>query len=177
MPGQAVGGAGNPYARAQSALATGKSTLKISMYAMIGIGGLCMVGGLVWLITGSIGGGLGMLVAGAVTIGSAFTLPKFMGQMNQATSMVDGLAAKAQLAQTGLPAHASVVSMQQTGRMVNFNPEAALVLDVTHPHTQARYQVQTTAVVPQMNIPQVQPGMQIHVRINPQNPMDVALPF
>jgi hypothetical protein len=48
--------------------------------------------------------------------------------MSQSTAMVDGLAAKANLAQSGLPAQATVQHAQQTGRMVNFNPEVAVRL-------------------------------------------------
>jgi hypothetical protein len=33
------------------------------------------------------------------------------------------------------------------------------------------------AVIPQMNIPQFQPGAMVHVRVNPANPHDVAVVF
>jgi hypothetical protein len=185
MPGQpgmagpmgAAPGA-NPYAQAQAALKTGNTTMKIAQYSTAGIGALCAIGGIIWMIMGEIGGGVGMLFTGIVMVAVAFAfMPKFMGMMNQATGMVDGLAAKANLAQTGLPATASVMQVQQTGRMVNYQPECAVSLNVTHPHTGAQYQVQTTGVIPQINIPQVQPGAQIQVRIDPTNPMNVALAF
>ncbi|MCA9622754.1 MAG: hypothetical protein KC731_27230, partial [Myxococcales bacterium] len=177
MAGAAPGGAPhNPYAQAQSALATGSNTLKITQYALIGVGALTAISGLFWMIMGSFIGGLSTLITGVVLAVVAFTvLPQFMGMMKQSTAMVDGLAAKAQLAQTGLPATASVIAVQQTGRMVNYNPEVSATLQVTHPQTGASYQVQSTSVVPQIAIPQVQPGAQVPVRINPQNPMDVVL--
>jgi Protein of unknown function (DUF3592) len=177
QPGMQAGGA-NPYAQAQAALKTGNTTMKAAQYGTAGIGALCAIGGIIWLISGSISGGISMLFTGAVMVAVALlVMPRFTGMMNQATGMVDGLAAKANLAQTGLPATASVIHVQQTGRLVNYNPEVAVTMTVTHPHTGAQYQVQTTSVVPQISIPQVQPGAQIQVRIDPANPMNVALAF
>jgi len=150
--------------------------MKITQYAVAGVGALLAVGGIIWLITGNVAGGISLLGSGVVMVAVGFlVMPKFMGMMSSATTMVDGLAGKAQLAQTGLPATGSLLQVQQTGRMVNFNPEVAVTVQVTHPNTGASYQVQTTAVVPQISIPQIQPGAQVQVRINPNNPMDVAL--
>jgi hypothetical protein len=42
---------------------------------------------------------------------------------------------------------------------------------------QGPYQVQTTAIVPIMSIAQFQPGRVVNVRVNPQNPHDVAVVF
>jgi hypothetical protein len=166
----------NPYANAQAALATGNSTIKIAQYAVIGMGALCAIGGLVWLITGAVSGGISMLVSGGIMIAvGLLVMPKFVGMMGSATSMVDGLAAKAQLAQTGIPAMGQLLHVQQTGTMVNYNPEVVATVQVTHPQTGASYQVQTKSVVPQIAIPQIQPGAQVQVRINPHNPMDIAL--
>ena len=173
MPGAAPH---NPYAQAQDALKTGKGMMKIGQYALIGFGVLTLLWGIYWLISGVIIGALSTLFTGVILIVVAlFVYPKFTGMMNQATNMVDGLAAKSQLAQTGIPATASIVAAQQTGRMINYQPEVAFTLQVTHPNTGASYQVQTTSVVQQLQMPQVQPGGQVQIRINPTNPMDVAL--
>ncbi|MEM9692009.1 MAG: hypothetical protein AAGA56_05670, partial [Myxococcota bacterium] len=174
--GAPAGAAHNPYAQAQSALKTGNQTLKIAQWAVGVFGGLMLVGGLVWTISGNFGGGIGLLVGGGVMIFTAiFQMPKFLGMMKQSTAMVDGLAAQSQLAQTGIPAQAQIIHVQQTGTMVNMNPQVAVSLNVTHPQTGAAYQVQTTAVVPQISIPQFQPGAMIQVRIDPTNPMNVAV--
>ncbi|MCA9701526.1 MAG: hypothetical protein KC431_28660, partial [Myxococcales bacterium] len=163
---------------AQKALAQGSGSMKIAQVALIGLGALMVLGGLVWAVTGDIVGGLSTVFPGVVMIAVAlFVLPKFAGMLGDATSMVDGLAAKAQLAQTGIPAMGRIQHAQQTGTMVNYNPQVVVTLEVTHPHTGASYSVQTTTVVPQIAIPQVQPGAQVQVRINPHNPMDVALVF
>ena len=169
-------GGHNPYAQAQDALKTGNSMMKIGQYALIGFGALTILWGIYWLISGVIIGALSTLFTGAILIGVAiFVYPKFTGMMNQATNMVDGLAAKSQLAQTGIPANATVVNLQQTGRMINYQPEVAITLQVTHPQTGQQYQVQTSSVVQQIHMPRVQPGGQVPVRISPTNPNEVAL--
>ena len=166
----------NPYANAQKALASGNNSVQMAQYGIAGVGALMAVFGIIRVILGNFGGGIGLLISGVVMVGVAFfVMPQFTGMMKDATGMVDGLAAKAQLAQTGLPASAQVLAVQQTGVMVNYNPEVLATLQVTHPHTGAAYQVQAKSVVPQIAIPQIQPGAHIQVRINPTNPMDVAL--
>jgi hypothetical protein len=149
--------------------------MKIMQYAFIGLGGLAIVGGIIMIFTVGFGPALGVIITGAVLVGTAFlVLPKFTSMVGSASQMVDGLAAKAQLAQTGMPAQGRIVQVQQTGRMVNYNPEVQALVEVQHPQM-GTYQVQTTAVVPQISLARVQPGAQIEVRINPQNPQDIAL--
>jgi hypothetical protein len=101
-------------------------------------------------------------------------LPKFFGMMGQATAMVDGLASKERLAQTGVPANGRLLQVQQSGRLVNYNPEIHALVEVHHPQFGV-YQVQTTAVVPQIAIPRAQPGAQVQVRVDPQNKNEIAL--
>jgi hypothetical protein len=103
-------------------------------------------------------------------------LPKFFGMMGQATAMVDGLASKERLAQTGIPAGGRLLQVQQTGRLVNYNPEIQALVEVQHPQFGV-YQVQTTAVVPQIAIPRAQPGAPVQVRVDPQNKNEIALVF
>ena len=69
-----------------------------------------------------------------------------------------------------------LVQVEQTGRLVNYNPEIRATVEVTHPQLGV-YQAQTTAIVPQIAIPRAQPGAQIQVRVNPQNQHDIALVF
>jgi hypothetical protein len=103
-------------------------------------------------------------------------LPKFFGMVGNATAMVDGLAARERLAQTGIPAQGRLISVQQTGTMINNNPEIQAVVEVHHPQLGV-YQAQTKAVVPQIAIPRAQPGAPVQVRVNPQNQHEIALVF
>jgi hypothetical protein len=103
-------------------------------------------------------------------------LPKFFGMMGQATAMVDGLASKERLAQTGIPASGRLLQVQQTGRLVNYNPEIQALVEVQHPQF-GTYQTQTTAVIPQIAIPRAQPGAPVQVRIDPTNRNEIALVF
>jgi len=168
----------NPYASAQSAIAGAGGTLNGLRYGLGGLGVLMALGGLGLMIFSSFSAGLGLLITGVVLAGVAiFVLPRFIDMVGSASATVDGLAAKANLAQTGIPATGRIVQIQQTGTMVNHQPQVAATIEVTHPNTGAQYQAQTTAVVPQIAIPQVQPGAQVQIRINPHNPMDVALVF
>jgi hypothetical protein len=122
-------------------------------------------------------GGIMTAITGASFIGVAIAvLPQFSGMVNQASAMVDGFAAKEQLAQTGIPAQGRLISVQQTGRLVNYNPEIQAVVEVTHPQLGV-YQTQTTAIVPQIAIPRAQPGAPVQVRVSPQNQHDIALVF
>jgi hypothetical protein len=164
----------NPYAQAQSSLKTAGSMLRIMQFALAGLGALMAIGGVAMMTTLGVGAGSGLLIAGVVTaVTGWFTLPKFMGQIGGATAMVDALAAKQQLAMTGIPAQARLLSVQQTGAFINMNPQVQAVLEIQGP--QGVYQTQTMAVVPQIAIPRFQPGAMLQVRINPANPHDVAV--
>jgi hypothetical protein len=164
----------NPYAQAQSSLKTAGSTLRVLQIALAGLGALMVLGGVGMMFTLGVGAGSTLVISGVVTAATGwFMLPQFMGQIGGATAMVDALAAKQQLAMTGIPAQARLLSVQQTGAFINMNPQVQAVLEIQGP--QGVYQTQTTAVVPQIAIPRFQPGAIIPVRINPQNPHDVAV--
>ena len=181
MPGGMPGGMlpapdGNRYGQAQSTLKTAGTTLKYMQIGFAALGGLLVLIGLIMMFTVGIGAGIGMLITGVVLGGAAwFTLPMFMGQLGGATAMVDALHAKEQVGMTGTPMTARVLGMQQTGALINMNPQVQAMLEVQGP--QGPYQVQTLAVIPQMSIPQFQPGAMVNVRVNPQNPHDVAVVF
>jgi len=150
--------------------------LKTMRILFIAVGGLLVVGGVIMVFVVDVMTGVSMAITGVVFAAVAiFMLPKFMGQLGGATAMVDALAAKDQVALTGIPTTARVLGMQQTGTMVNMNPQVQAMLEVQGP--QGPYQVSTLAVIPQMNIPQFQPGAMVNVRVNPQNPHDVAVVF
>lgn len=167
----------NSYGGAQKALSGASTMLKVMRIVFIGIGALCIVGGVVLALTVELVSGLSTAFTGVVLIAVAFlVLPKFFGMMGQATAMVDGLAAKERLAQTGVPAGGRLLQVQQTGRLVNYNPEIQALVEVQHPQF-GTYQVQTTAVVPQIAIPRAQPGAPVQVRVDPMNKNEIALVF
>ena len=166
----------NPFDKAQSILAKSNNTMDLVKYALIGLGGLLAIGGVFTMIFGSFTSGIVPLIMGGVLIYVARTqLSMFEKMLGDASAMVDGYAAQAQLAQTGLPAQATIESAQQTGTMVNYNPEVRFSLKLTHPNTGVEYTVEMTSVVPQIAIPQVQPGAQVPVRVDPDDPQRVAL--
>jgi hypothetical protein len=178
MPhGGAAPGLGSSFGQAQSALAGAGGMMKAMKYGFIAIGGLCVLGGLVLLVAVDAFTGISIAFTGAVFVVVALAvLPRFTGMLGQATAMVDGFAAKEQLAQTGIPAMGRLLGVQQTGRLVNYNPEIQAFVEVQHPQLGV-YQTQTTAIVPQIAIPRAQPGAPVQVRVNPQNQHDIALIF
>lgn len=168
--------AGNRYGGAQQSLAGATSSLKMMQIGFAAGGALLALLGVVLIFVAGFMTGLSLIITGVVLAGAAwFTLPQFMGQLGAATATVNALHAKEQLAMTGVPMTARLLSMQQTGALINFNPQVQAMLEVYGP--QGPYQVQTMAVVPQMSIPQFQPGAMVNVRVNPQNPHDVAVVF
>jgi hypothetical protein len=102
-------------------------------------------------------------------------------QINQATAAVDDAMAmqadmqkQQALLQTGTPAKASVKSMQDTGTLVNFNPQIILELEVTV-EGKDPYPVQLSTPIPQMMLAQITPGKTVGVRVDPADPSSLAI--
>lgn len=76
--------------------------------------------------------------------------------------------------QSGIPATAMIVQLSETGMMVNYQPQVKIVMQVNPPNG-APYQTDTVMVVSQLQIPRIQPGMVVPVKIDPANPANVAL--
>jgi len=78
--------------------------------------------------------------------------------------------------QTGLPAKAKVLSLNDTGVTVNQNPQVLLTLEVTpdsgYP---SPYQTTLRTIVSRLHIPQFQPGAKLRVRYDQNNPAQVAV--
>jgi hypothetical protein len=167
----------NSFGQAQSAIANAGGVMKMTKFALLGSGGLCILGGAVMLLAVDPMSGVMTAITGGILIGVALrVLPQFSSTLGQASAMVDGFAAKERLAQTGVPARGRLLSVQQTGRLVNYNPEIQALVEIQHPAL-GTYQIQATSIVPQIAIPRAQPGAEVQVRVNPQNPHDVALVF
>lgn len=102
-------------------------------------------------------------------------------QINQATGMVDDamamqadMQAQQMLLTTGTPGTATITALQDTGALVNFNPQVILDLEVTV-EGKDPYTTQLTTSVPQMQIPLIQPGNKVGVRVDPADPSALAI--
>jgi hypothetical protein len=77
-------------------------------------------------------------------------------------------------AQTGHSAKAKILDANQTGTYINEQPQVRFVLEVT-PASGAPFQSQAIMTVPQIKVPQVQPGNTVDVRYDPEDPSRVAI--
>jgi len=185
--GALPGAPGNPYApmgnplgglsQAQGALRGAGSMIRVMQIALLVLGAGLLAGAIYFVVDGNPVMGIGLGIGGVSLAWTGwFQLPKFLGMVGQATAQVDGLARQQQLAATGIPAVGRLLFVQQTGRLINYNPEIAATVEVQHPQ-HGTYQAQTTAVVAQIAIPRAQPGAQVQVRVNPTNPQEIAILF
>lgn len=85
--------------------------------------------------------------------------------ISEGAEMVESAKAQAELLQTGLVAAATVKTVAQTGRLVNYQPEVAFVLDVTI-EGQPPYEVNHAELVPQPMLGMIQPGESLVVRVD-----------
>ncbi len=76
--------------------------------------------------------------------------------------------------QNGIPARAKILSVRQTGVMLNNQPQVEFLLEV-HPLSGMPYQAQAKAVVALFSIPQFQPGAEVAVKIHPTDQTKVAV--
>ena len=74
----------------------------------------------------------------------------------------------------GIAAKAKIISVQQSGMLVNYQPQAIFQLEV-YPPNGAPYQATMRAVISMVNIPQYQPGAEISVKIHPTDPTRVEI--
>ena len=77
--------------------------------------------------------------------------------------------------QTGEPGKAKVLSLADTGVKINDNPQVRLTLEVTPDRNRRAYNVEAKMVISLLQIPQFQPGCRLLVRIDPQDPNQVAI--
>ena len=76
------------------------------------------------------------------------------------------------LVESGTPARARILEIHQTGLFVNYNPQVSMRLEVT-PAEGGKYETALNAVVPIVQIPQCQPGAEMRVLVDPENPLHV----
>jgi hypothetical protein len=101
--------------------------------------------------------------------------------ISQATAAVDdamalqeNMQAEQALLQTGTPAAGTIKSFQDTGALVNFNPQVIIELDV-EVDGGAPYTVQTSTSVPQTMLAQLTPGNKLALRVDQANPQNIAI--
>lgn len=90
-----------------------------------------------------------------ITIGGIFLIRKFTGPNRQ-------------VLKEGLIGEATILQTQQTGVMVNNQPQAKLKLEVRVPGWEP-YETEIRMVIPIVNVPQFQPGAVFPVRVDPNN--------
>lgn len=116
----------------------------------------------------------GIMTIGIVAVVLVITLASFIPMIFIFGKFFKRQAANAKLMQSGVSAQAQILSIQETGTRINDQPELLLVLSVASPG-QAPYQTQAITVVSFLMIPKLQPGMMVPVKIDPANPMSVAI--
>ncbi len=75
---------------------------------------------------------------------------------------------------TGQAATGTVMRLSETGTMINNQPLVNIVLNVQRPGIPP-YQVMVQKVISQLEIPRLQPGMTVAVKVDPTNPQSVAI--
>jgi hypothetical protein len=78
------------------------------------------------------------------------------------------------LQKTGIPGKARILEVRDTGVTINNNPQVKLVLEVKNSLGQ-KYTTQCRVLVSRINPGAYQPGMEVPVRIDPKNEMNVVL--
>jgi hypothetical protein len=76
--------------------------------------------------------------------------------------------------QGGEVAQATIIRMWDTGTTVNDNPVVGFLLEVRR-QAYPVYQAETKSMIPRLMVSQFQPGAVVPIKLNPQNPTQVAL--
>jgi hypothetical protein len=115
------------------------------------------------ILTSFLGFGLAIVIMGVVFF---MVYSKIIKPSQQARKLL----------QTGLPAKAKILALNDTGVTINQNPQVQLTLEVTpdsgYPPT---YQTTLRTIVSRLHIPQFQPGAKLRVRYDQNNPAQVAV--
>lgn len=88
--------------------------------------------------------------------------------------VLGGIKQQNQLLNTGVPAEATILSLEDTGVQLNSNPQVRLVLEV-RPTDRPSYQTETKCFVSFLKLAQLQPGSNVQVRVDPVDPSRVAV--
>ena len=92
--------------------------------------------------------------------------------------LMKGQAERERLMRVGIPARARVLAVQMGGMTVTVGVNRQLQLVVSaevHQDGRQPYPMQITSLVSELQIPQVQPGAWLAIRIDPVNPMNAVI--
>jgi hypothetical protein len=149
-----------------------KSFVMMKMNAGIWIG---LIGGLIGLIAG-----ITAVVATAGSMGiymGAGMLLLFGGMFYLLYRLFfKPLLNAGRLQKTGLPGKARILEVKDTGVTINNNPQVKLILEIKNSLGQ-KYTTQCRVLVSRINPGAYMPGMELPVKIDPRNEMNVALDF
>lgn len=138
----------------------------------------------VWI--GIIGGIIGLLVGIAAVVATAGStgiyiglgMLLFFGGMFYIFYRVffKPMINASRLQKTGLPGKARILEVRDTGVTINNNPQVKLILEVKSSFGQT-YTTQCRVMVSRINPGAYMPGMEVPVKIDPKNEMNVAIDF
>jgi hypothetical protein len=92
-------------------------------------------------------------------------------------SIVDGFSGRKEacaILAVGRPATATVTRLVDTGTTINQDPVVEFVLRVT-PERGEPYEARTKGLVSRLDVPAIQPGRVLPVKVDPQDPQRVAI--
>ena len=92
--------------------------------------------------------------------------------MDQARKAVDDRETAQQLAQNGMPGKAEVLSLEDTGKLVNFNPVLKMQLKV-QPQYGMEFETAVETMVSKVAIPRI--GDTVNIMYNPANPTQLTI--
>jgi hypothetical protein len=91
------------------------------------------------------------------------------------TAVIEAAMAKQRdLLKTGVPGTATIRKFTTTGKLVDFNPQVVLDLDVVLEDREP-YPVELMTVASQTGVVQLVPGASIKVRVDPDDPQSLAI--
>jgi hypothetical protein len=114
----------------------------------------------------------GLLITIVVVAGAGFTMYRVFGGLHKTA------AEETRILQTGTPARAQVMQIQMGGMTVTTGVHRRLQVVLTlqvQPPNGAPYVTQLQTLISELNIPQIQPGSMLQVRIDPMNPQKLAI--
>lgn len=120
-----------------------------------------------------------VMIAGSVLVTLLVTAVSLFFAYKVFTGFSKSMQDSAQLMQTGIPAHARVLSVRDLGGSIQIMgqmPQHRLQIDLEiTPQGAAPYRASPTQLVSMLHIARIQPGAAVEVRYDPQNPMRVAV--
>lgn len=135
---------------------------------------------------GIIGGAIGLVVGIGAVIATAGSMGTYMaiGMVALFGGMFylfyrlffKGMINTSRLQKTGLPGKARILEVRDTGVTINNSPQVKLILEVKNNLGQ-KYNTQTRVLVSRINPNAYAPGMEVPVKIDPKNEMNVVLDF